>query len=365
MFSLRKLPLFCKKSRKTGNISRWDDQFENEQWAGFILSEIKDALDRDHAGNIVLIGRGNLLREVEERLQKAISSVNIPRIFIKNSTDDRLLDLNIAPEHTIIVACAVSNSEVTEIFKVVMKNQRFKDSEFIFKIRPSNSYDILHDSRDPHDSPAKLPATSLLDNSLINDIYRYTLTKVEQKCQVKDAYDLYQMMLETKDVDGAIAEFGSYRGHSGLIIAEIARRLNINKTIYLCDTFKGFPDERYGIDRIWNNSNHDVDFEKVKTLFKDYKNVRLIRGDFAETIDAIHEEKFSLVYVDCDSYRATNLISEKVYPKLNRRGAIIYEDYGHSFCLGARYAVDEFYRHKKDCFRFFSFFSGMQVIVKL
>jgi hypothetical protein len=361
-----------------GTIDRWTNEFTDDQWLQFIVYELQRMYESG-IQCVVLLGSGQL----SSRLQDHIIGSNttppyLQLLVLKGIGDlqgvppiesdrirsiDTLDEITTPPEETVFVAPFTSNSENTESFELVMEHPVFRQCEFIHKVRFSDSFRTLLASRDHADRLDELFVSSLYNDGLLEQVYNYSLSLVEQKCSVKDAYDIYQLILETRNVEGAVAEFGSYRGHSGLIISELLRKLEIGKNVYLCDTFESFPVEEIGIDRFWSNTHH-VNFEEIKKVFKDHPNVRLIKGDFADTIDSIPENRFSFVYVDCDSYRAVRLVSEKIYPKLNRGGVIVYEDYGHTHCLGARVAVDRFYRDKKDCFRFFSFFSGFHIVLK-
>jgi hypothetical protein len=69
--------------------------------------------------------------------------------------------------------------------------------------------------------------------------------------------------------------------------------------------------------------------------------------------------------VDCDSYRATRYLLQRVYDGALMRGGIIaFEDYGHPALLGNRLAVDEFFEPRTDCLRWFSQFSGIYTVRK-
>ncbi|MFB2969037.1 TylF/MycF/NovP-related O-methyltransferase [Aerosakkonema sp. BLCC-F183] len=353
--------------------------FSDTQWVKFIIGEILKNIAKG-VNCIVLLGSGQLSQEVQqnllasaadtEKLRILVLDVNEEDSSLQPTSDSRiekikdLRDVKAPYQETVFVSCFMSNADVKKSLQIVLSHPEFRQSEFIFKIRILDSYRALSKDKDIYDNLGTSYVSSIFDDGLIDDIYEFSLTKVERKCEVTDAYDLYQLLLQTKKVEGAIAEFGSYKGHSGLIISEIAKRLHFNKQIYLCDAFEEFPKEDLAVDKFWNDS-HFVNYEEVKKIFDNYENVHLVKGDFADTIDAIPENQFSLVYVDCDSYRAVKFVSEKIYPKLNHGGVIIYEDYGHDFCLGARQAVDEFYDNREGCFSFFSAFSGLQIVIKL
>lgn len=333
-------------------ISRWNSSFTQKQWIVFIQSDIVAAIDRG-IHFISLIGSESLSRQLRKRLLQLPSAQNLQITIMKNPISiTKLSTIRFPSSKTAIVACSPSDSDVTQILKCVLKHPQLKYSEFIFKIRAPT---LLVKSKN-YISP-------IFQNSTFVQIYDYSLQKCEPKCEYEEAHDLYQMLVQTNAIQGVVAEFGSYRGHSGFIISETLKRLRRSKSVYLCDTFSAFPKEQYAVDKFWSNT-HTVNFEKIQQLFQSYPNVTLIRGDFADTINTIHEKKFSLVYVDCDSYRATKLVTEKIYPKLSIGGVMIYEDYGHAHCLGARYAINEYYTHKKSCQLFFSYFSGFMIVWK-
>ncbi len=339
-------------------LDRFAHIFSDRQWLRWIVTEV-DKVKNQGTEALVLIGSGKLLLKVERSLERLFMNGKVPKIYVldfnQNGKIKTLSAIKTNHFRTLIVACSTSNTEVTKALQLVMNEPNFRLSRFIYLIRPS----LSNSPKGEHKF-----STPIFEDGLFQAIYEDSLRKVNKKCEKEEAEEIYQFVLNTKDVKGAIAEFGSYEGHSGLIISEVARRLRMNKTVYLCDTFSQFPQEELAVDQFWSGA-HPVDYEKVKELFKGYPNVKLVRGDFIDTVDTIDEKAFSFVYVDCDSYRAVKLVSEKIYPKLSSGGIICYEDYGHAPCLGARYAVDEYYEGKKDCFKFFSTRSGMQIVVKL
>jgi len=206
--------------------------------------------------------------------------------------------------------------------------------------------------------------STVFDDGIFEKVYRESLSKVRAKCDVRDAFDLYQFLVQSLSVEGDIIEFGSYEGHSGFLMAEILQEYRGKKDIYLCDTFTSFPVEKTGVDYRWGNT-HGVNFEKVRALFSKMPNVHLVKGDFRQTFFDIDVEKFQFIYVDCDSYDGTKFVCENAFPKLSVGGFIVFEDYGHEHCLGARIAVDNFFKNRTNVVKFFSFFSGFQIFMKV
>lgn len=197
-------------------------------------------------------------------------------------------------------------------------------------------------------------------------IHADSLSKFELKCDVRDYLDIAQAMIHVKhaNIPGDIAEFGSFKGHSGYLITQLARALKLNKNIYLFDMFESFPEEPIGIDAFWSKTHH-VNFEEVRDKFKEFPNVKLVKGDFTKTLDGEKIKQMSLIHVDCDSFRATLYLMEELFDRvLAPGGVMIFEDYGHPGLLGTRVAVDEFFAKRTDCFQYFSQASGYYIVYK-
>jgi len=119
-----------------------------------------------------------------------------------------------------------------------------------------------------------------------------------------------------------------------------------------------------GVDSFWSDT-HEVNFEEVNSKFKDNNKVVLVKGDFTKTLETADIKKLSFIYIDCDSYRATTYLMEKLFDDvLSVGGLLVLEDYGHAALLGNRLAFHNFFDARKKNFRFFSQFSGFQIIVK-
>jgi hypothetical protein len=206
----------------------------------------------------------------------------------------------------------------------------------------------------------------LIDPIPYFEIYESSLNHFEKKCEIRDYMDLSQAVahITRHGVPGDVCEFGSYKGHSGYLLSRLLEAEKSDKTLYLFDMFENFPEESAGVDAFWSKTHH-VDFEEVKSKFVDRKNVRLIKGDFTHTLASVPLGKLALIYVDCDSYRATLFLMKELFEThLSEKGMMIFEDYGHPALLGNRLAVHEFFDNRKDCITFFSQFSGYYIVIK-
>jgi hypothetical protein len=199
------------------------------------------------------------------------------------------------------------------------------------------------------------------------ELYDASLQLFEQKCGLRDYLDLYQLLVSVtqRQVKGAVAEFGSYKGHSGWLIGRTLEALGTPKPVHLFDTFESFPDEPAGIDYFWSRT-HGVRLGEVRSKLAGLPAVRLVQGDFEDTLPSSGLDEVALAYVDCDSHRAVSYLAPELFEqRLSPGGIIAFEDYGHPALLGCRVAVHEYFDGRTDCLRFFSQFSGLYIVMKL
>jgi predicted O-methyltransferase YrrM len=278
------------------------------------------------------------------------------------------------PEPACIFTSYLDGSTIYYIGQSLIQNQDLLNIPFEYVCIPKTEYEAL----EKFDNYNKFSFVSplLLSDVKFNKIYEDSIEKFElnnayfhhtAKCDVRDYMDLNQILTHVSQskVPGEVAEFGSYKGHSGFLMAEVLKALKSEKKVYLFDTFEEFPSENIGIDLFWSNT-HKVDFEQVKARFSDYENVILVKGDFTKTLPETSIDKLCFIYVDCDSFRATKFLNDYLFEqKLSKGGVMVFEDYGHPALLGNRLAVHNYFDARKDCFRFFSQFSGYYIVTKL
>lgn len=300
-------------------------------------------------------------------------------LYIKNSITDRhnlqldsyslegLYKLMETPaSYVCCIICTYPDSRrIAKAAQFVMRSDGLDIIPFEYVLIPSLEYEVFlkHDGYKTIDFVSPL----LIQDIPVFQIYEESLRVFEKKCGIRDYMDICQLLRSVLDnsIRGDVAEFGSYKGHSGYLIARLLSAMGSTKHLYMFDTFERFPDEPFGVDKLWSES-HWVDFNDVNSKFKDMPNVTLVKGDFTSTFKQVDITKLSLVYVDCDSYRASRYIIEKIYPNiLSKGGVMIFEDYGHAVLLGQRLAFHEFFDGISGCMKFFSQFSGMYIVSKL
>jgi hypothetical protein len=267
-----------------------------------------------------------------------------------------------------------SASIIHRIGESLLKNKFLINIPFEYVCIPKEEYSALEKYDDfnlfSFVSPlliSEISFNELYEQSLDHFNLRTPYFRYTAKCDIRDFMDLLQIITNVvqNDIEGDFAEFGSYNGHSGYLISEVLNKIGSDKILNMFDTFEEFPGEEMGIDSFWSNT-HKVNFDEVKSRLANQTNIKLVKGDFTETLPMQAINKLSFIYVDCDSYRATKFLAEFLYDKvLSKGGFMVFEDYGHQALLGNRLAIHDFFDKKTGCIKFFSQFSAFYIVVKL
>ncbi|HEX5576944.1 MAG TPA: TylF/MycF/NovP-related O-methyltransferase [Gemmatimonadaceae bacterium] len=160
-------------------------------------------------------------------------------------------------------------------------------------------------------------------------------------------------------VPGAIVECGVWRGGSMMAVALTLMRLGeTTRDLYLFDTFEGMtepgvrdvtPSGEWAGDilarsdaseNIWAIASLEDVREAFRSVGYPEQRVHFVQGPVEMTIPAGAPEAIALLRLDTDWYESTRHELEHLYPRLERSGVLVIDDYGH--WQGARQAVDEY-----------------------
>lgn len=164
-------------------------------------------------------------------------------------------------------------------------------------------------------------------------------------------YMLYQYAAHVAGLAGDVAEVGVYKGGTAKLLSRSF--MQTPKTVHLFDTFAGMPattDSRRDLHK--PGDFRDTSFERVRAYLSDCPNVSFYPGLFPATSGPIENKTFCLVHVDADIYQSVLDCCTFFYPRLERGGVMIFDDYGEQTCPGAKLAVDEFFAGvpEKPCY---------------
>ena len=167
---------------------------------------------------------------------------------------------------------------------------------------------------------------------------------------------LLQCLKETEPFGGNIIELGSWKAGNAILMAKFLQQINSKRKIFACDTFDGVPcDDEFVENKKGKGEFLDVDIKKIREKIKIYgveKEIKLITGNFNNSLKQLENETFSLVFLDCMVYDSEKFAINFSYPKLSTNGIFISHCYGikkdsHSF-WGEGIAVNEYLSSKLE-----------------
>jgi Macrocin-O-methyltransferase (TylF) len=152
-------------------------------------------------------------------------------------------------------------------------------------------------------------------------------------------------------VAGDVIEAGTWRGGAAILARATLDSLGAeDRAVVMADSFQGLPapDEGFPEDVHLDLSRIDflsVSAEEVRSHFARFgleQGIELVPGFFSETLPGLRGRRWSIVRLDGDTYEATWVGLESLYPGLSRGGYLIIDDYG--LIPECRAAVEDFRR---------------------
>lgn len=192
----------------------------------------------------------------------------------------------------------------------------------------------------------------------ITAVQPYTMTSPERLLSLIKAV---QYVVKA-DIKGDIVECGVWKGGSIMaVILTLVKLGRFDRNIYLFDTFEGMPkpsekDKTFtGIkaskimEEESNNkkTNHIFAYAPLKEVQKritslgyDNKKIHFVKGKVETTLQKHAPDCISLLRLDTDWYESTRHELVHLYPRLQKEGVIIIDDY--CYWKGAKLATDEY-----------------------
>jgi len=163
---------------------------------------------------------------------------------------------------------------------------------------------------------------------------------------VERCFVLYALLRQALCIEGDVFECGVYKGGTAAMMAEVLRRRDSGKQLFLFDSFRGLPEVDPDKDVHRPGEFADTSTEGVKSYLADRGLLRscvLREGVIPEVFRGLESRTIALAHVDVDLYRSVSDSLEFVWPRIAIGGVLIVDDYGFPSCPGARAAVDEFF----------------------
>jgi len=197
---------------------------------------------------------------------------------------------------------------------------------------------------------------------IYNQCKEFTMTSKER---MRALYGAVEHIIRL-DIPGDFVECGVWRGGSSMLVALSLVEFNeMNRKIYLYDTFKGMSKPSSRDFRVVDRSllaGKKWEQKKAKgynkwcfsPLSEVKKNMTLtgypqdklifIKGEVEKTIPNTIPKKIAILRLDTDWYESTKHELIHLFPRVSENGVIIIDDYG--YWAGSKKAVDEYFTDK-------------------
>jgi len=151
------------------------------------------------------------------------------------------------------------------------------------------------------------------------------------------------------DVPGDLIETGSWRGGASMLMRATLDSLGAtDRTLWVCDSFQGFPErettEQYDLSADLAACDFlSIPLEEVRSSFARLglaDGVEFVPGFFDQTLPGLAGRQWSVIRLDGDTHDATRLALDVLYPGLAPGGYLVVDDYRQ--LEECSRAVDEF-----------------------
>lgn len=156
-----------------------------------------------------------------------------------------------------------------------------------------------------------------------------------------------------KHLNGDFVECGVYKGGYARAIVDYLNFGQLKeKKFYLLDTFDGlvsdYASEREkesGLLKIYDH--YENVYEEVINTFREFNNVKIIKGPVPDTLPMCDAEKVCYLSIDMNMVVPEIAAAHYFWDKLVKGGVIILDDYGFYAHKEQKLAFDEFARQKQ------------------
>lgn len=175
---------------------------------------------------------------------------------------------------------------------------------------------------------------------------------------------LRELASSVSNLEGEIAECGSYKGASAFFIAQTSKEV----PIHIFDAFEGLPTpgefDRVITDEVapWKVGDLNSSEHVLRENLSKFKNIQIHKGWIPDRFQEVADKRFRFVHIDVDLYEPTKDSLEFFYPRLVANGIVVLDDYGFLKCPGARKAADDFIKDKTE--RLVKLTSGQAFFIK-
>ncbi|MBO6688641.1 MAG: class I SAM-dependent methyltransferase [Henriciella sp.] len=161
---------------------------------------------------------------------------------------------------------------------------------------------------------------------------------------------LLSMQESTDSIGGAFVELGVFRGGNAFSVCLANTLLGEKRPYYLIDSFEGFPELSAHDPSASAGMFKDTSYDDIRTTFGHFPSATVMKGYVPEILTDLPEQRYAVVYYDCDLHDPARDSLEYFWPKLVVNGYVLIHDYLPKLngFDGVRLAVDEFLKGRSD-----------------
>ena len=171
------------------------------------------------------------------------------------------------------------------------------------------------------------------------------------------------ILRETLDVPGHVAEFGSWRGANLMFMAKLLRIYDPhgNKQVHCFESFAGLEtfstqDGAAGESEAGTYRGSYEELMGMISLSDLVDDIVIHKGDIMHTLPKALDNdglSFSFVYCDTDLYAPSRLILDSIHPRLSKGGVFVMDEWNYDKWPGEAVAVREFLENHVDSYEMF------------
>ncbi len=157
-------------------------------------------------------------------------------------------------------------------------------------------------------------------------------------------WELWCLAARLSVIAGDVLEVGVWRGGTGCLMAQRAQTVAPDRSVFLCDTFRGVVGAS-DKDPSYVGGEHADTTEEIVTALAarmQLDNVRVLKGTFpSDTAARIADRRFALVHIDVDVHDSARACFSWAWERTVVGGTIVFDDYGFSTCVGVTRMVND------------------------
>lgn len=161
-------------------------------------------------------------------------------------------------------------------------------------------------------------------------------------------YVLWSLARQALALPGEHWECGVFRGGSARLLAEVVAAAPRARRVRLFDSFAGMRATDPGLDLHVAGDFAGTSLEEVRGFVGHRDTVTYHPGWIPETFAGLEDRAIAFAHVDVDLHQSVVDCCRFIVPRMPAGGLLVFDDYGFASCPGARRAVDDFFRERRE-----------------